>query len=180
MRKLKYMLAASLDGYIASPDGSVDWIERAERGAKGDDFGLGVFFKGVDTVLMGRKTYEQALTMGAGNPVYPGMKNIIFSRTLPAGQRDGMEFTSEDPAKVIARLKQEPGKDVYLCGGGELARDVIKAKALDEVTVTILPALIGAGLPTFPPEFPETALELIECKQYKGGVVGLTYSVVRR
>lgn len=180
MRKVKYMVAASLDGYIASPDGSVDWLERAKGNAKGEDYDMSQFFKSIDTMLVGRKTYEQALAMGAGKPISPGMRNFIFSRTLPAGQRDGMEFVSDDPAKLIARLKQEPGKDIWFCGGGELARDVIKAKALDEIIVSILPILVGAGRLTFPPEFPETALNLIECKQYKGGVVGLTYRIVYR
>lgn len=116
MRKVKYMVAASLDGYIACPDGSVDWLERAKGNAKGEDYGMSEFFKSIDTMLVGRKTHEQALAMGAGKPISPGMRNIIFSQTLPAGQRDGMEFVSYDPAKLIACLKQEPGKDIWLCG----------------------------------------------------------------
>ncbi len=177
MRMVKYSVAVSLDGYIADPDGSVDWLERATANAKGEDFGLGELFESVDTVLMGRKTYEQGLTMGVSGPFYPKMKNIIFSRTLPPGQREGLEFTAEDPVELIARLKGEPGKDMWLCGGGELAREVMTAGALDEIHLGIVPILIGTGRPTFPPEFPETALELVECKQYKGGVVGLKYRV---
>ncbi len=177
MRKVKYSVGASLDGYIAGPDGSVDWLERVTRSIKGEDFGMAEFFASIDTVLMGRKTYEIAVKMGMGKG-YSGMKNIVFSRTLPPGKRDGVEFVAGDPGEFVARLRQEPGKDIWLCGGGELAREFLKAKALDEITLGVVPVLVGAGRLTFSPEFPETDVELVECKQYKGGVLGLTYRIV--
>jgi len=167
-----------LDGYMAAADGSVDWLNRATSKAKGEDFGMREFFQSIDTVLMGRKTYDIAVQMGMGKGGYPKMKNYVFSRTLPPGERDGVEFVSGDPGELIARIKQQPGKDIWLCGGGELAREVLKSQALDEVILGIAPVLIGGGRPTFPPGFPETEVELVECKQYKGGVVGLTYRVV--
>ena len=179
MRKVKYGVGVSLDGYIAAPDGSVDWLERATRKAKGEDFGMGEFFRSIDTVPMCRKTYEIALKMGMGKGGYSGMKNYVFSRTLPPGTRDGVEFVSGDPAALIARLKQQPGKDIWLCGGGELTREFLNAGALDEIILGIVPVLIGGGRPTFPPEFPETEVELVEVKQYKGGVMGLTYRVLK-
>jgi len=179
MRKVKYGVGVSLDGYIAAPDGNVDWLERATSKAKGEDFGMTDFFKSIDTVLMGRKTYQQALKMGMGKGGYPKMKNYIFSKTLPAGPRDGVEFISDGPAEVIAEIRRRPGKDIWLCGGGELAREALKSGIVDEIILGVTPILIGAGRLTFPPNFPETALELVECKQYKGGVVGLTYRVVR-
>ncbi|HEX9763737.1 MAG TPA: dihydrofolate reductase family protein [Candidatus Acidoferrales bacterium] len=177
MRKVKYGVGVSLDGYIAAPDGSVDWLNRATRHAKGEDFGMGAFFKSIDTVLMGRKTYEIALKMGMGGGGYPKMKNYVFSRTLPPGERGGVEYVSGDPAELMARIKSQPGKDIWLCGGGELASEFLKAGALDEVILGIAPVLLGAGRLTFPPGFLETEVELVECKQYKGGVVGLTYRV---
>lgn len=180
MRKVKYGVGVSLDGYIASPDGSVDWLNRATSKAEGEgeDFGMGDFFRSIDTVLMGRKTYEMAVKMGMDKGGYPKMKNYVFSRTLPSGKRDGVEFMSGNPADLIARLKQQPGKDIWLCGGGELAREVLNSKALDEIILGVAPVLVGDGRLTFPPGFPETEVELIECKQYKGGVVGLTYKVL--
>lgn len=177
-RKVKYGVGVSVDGYIASEDGSVGWLERATRRAKDEDFGMGDFFKSIDTVLMGRKTYEVGLKMGMDKSGYPKMKNYVFSRTLPPGNRDGIEFVSGDPGELIARLKREPGKDIWLCGGGELAREFLKLRILDEIILGVAPVLVGAGRLTFPPEFPETELELIECKQYKGGVVGLTFKVL--
>ena len=177
MRKVKYCVGVSLDGYIAAPDGSVDWLERATRKAKGEDFGMGVFFRSIDTVLMGRKTYEVAVKMGMAKGGYPKMKNYVFSRTLPPGAREGVEFVSGNPAVLLARLREQPGKDIWLCGGGELAREFLKAGVLDEIILGIVQMLIGAGRQTFPPEFPETELELAEVKKYKGGVMGLTYRV---
>ncbi len=179
MRKVKYGVGVSLDGYIAAPDGSVDWLNRAASKAKGEDFGMREFFRSIDTVLMGRKTYEIALKMGMGKGGYSGMKTFIFSRTLPPGERDGVEFVSGDPGELMARLKRQPGKDIWLCGGGELTREFLKSGALDEVILGIVPVLIGGGRPTFPPEFPETEVELVEVKQYKSGVVGLTYRVLK-
>lgn len=178
MRKVKYGVGVSLDGYIAAPDGSTEWLERATRKAKGEDFGMRDFFQSIDTVLMGRKTYEIGLKMGMDKAGYPKMKNYVFSRTLPPGERDGVEFVSGDPGEFVARLKEQPGKDIWLCGGGELARELLKSGVLDEVILGIAPVLLGAGRLTFPPEFPETEVELVECKPYKGGVVGLTYRVV--
>lgn len=178
MRKVRYAVGVSLDGYIAAPDGSVDWLNRATAKATGEDFGMGAFFRSIDTVLLGRKTYEHALTMGMGGGGYPKMKNYVFSRTLPPGERDGVEYVSGDPAEFIARLRQKPGKHIWLCGGGELARAFLQARVLDEIILGIAPVLIGGGRPTFPPEFPETEVALTEVKPYKGGVIGLTYAVV--
>jgi dihydrofolate reductase len=178
MRKVIYSVGASLDGYIAAPDGSVDWLDRATSKAKGDDFGLTAFFKSIDTVLMGRKTYEHALKLGMAKGGYPGMKNYIFSRTLPPGSRDGVEFVNSNLTDLIKKLRKTPGKHIWLCGGGELARHGLQERIVDEITIGLTPILIGDGKTTFPPIFPETALELVECKQYRGGVLGLTYRVV--
>jgi dihydrofolate reductase len=177
MRKVIYSVGASLDGYIADPQGGVDWLDRATSKAKGEDFGMTAFFKSLDTVLMGRRTYEIAVKMGMAKG-HPGMKNYIFSRTLPAGERDGVQFVSTDPADFVAQLKTQPGKNIWLIGGGELAREFLRRNALDVITLGIVPRMIGGGIPTFPPGFDETELELTELKEYKGGVVGLTYRVV--
>ena len=178
MRKVIYSVGASLDGYIAAPDGSVDWLDRATSKAKGEDFGMATFFKSIDTVLMGRKTYEHAIKLGMGKAGYPGMKNYIFSRTSPPGSRDGVEFVNARLTDVIKKLRKESGKHIWLCGGGELARQGLQERIVDEITIGVTPILIGDGRPTFPPVFPETAIELVECKQYRGGVLGITYSVV--
>jgi dihydrofolate reductase len=179
MRKVIYGVGVSLDGYIARPDGSVDWLNRATSKAKGEDFGMREFFKSIDTVLMGRKTFESALKLGMSKSGYPKLKNYIFSRSLPSGERDGVEFVSASPKKVIGVLRKLPGKNIWLCGGGELAREVLNENELDQVILGVAPVLIGEGRPTFPAQFHETELELAECKQYKGGFLGLKYNVIK-
>ncbi|MDT8068826.1 MAG: dihydrofolate reductase family protein [Terriglobia bacterium] len=176
MRKVRYSVAASLDGYIAASNGSVDWLNRFREDVPGEDFGMTAFFKTVDTVLMGRKTYEIALKMGMEKSGMPGLANYVFSRTLPAGQRDGVTFVADGVGDLLAGLKKKPGKDIWLCGGGELAREALREGALDEIRVAVIPILIGSGIQTFATGFPETKLRLLECKQYKGGVTELVYA----
>lgn len=178
MRKVIYSVGVSLDGYIAAPDGSVDWLNRVVSRARGEDFGMGAFFQSIDTVLMGRKTYQHALRMGMAKGGYPGMKNYIFSRTLPPGERGGVAFVSGPISAVIKKLRKGPGKNIWLCGGGELARQALEERVIDEITLGLTPVLIGGGRPTFPSSFPQTDLELLECKQYKAGILGITYRVV--
>ncbi len=177
MRLIKYAVGVSLDGYIAAPDGSVDWLERAAKRRQGNDMGMRAFFDSIDTVLISRKTYEIAIQMGMARSGFSKMKNYVFSRTLPDGERDGVEFVAASPARFVHNLKKQPGKDIWLCGGGELAREFLRDKALDQIILGIAPVLVGAGRHTFPPEFPEAEVELVECKQYQGGFVGLTYRV---
>ncbi len=179
MRRVKYCVGVSLDGYIAAPDGSIDWLERATANAKGEDFGLSAFFETIDTVLMGRKTYEVGVKLGMSKSGYPNVKNYVFSRTLPSGEREGVTFLSASLPTFIAQLQKKPGKDIWLCGGGELARQALVHNLLDQVILGVTPILIGGGLPAFPSQFPESPLKLVECKQYKGGVVGLIYDVLR-
>ena len=179
-RKVVYSVGVSLDGYIASPDGSYEWLERATKKANGEDFGMGAFFQSIDTVIMGRKTWEVALKDGMAETGFAKMKNYVFSRTLPRGVRNGVTFVSGDPRSFVARLKRKPGKDIWLCGGGELAREFLKRGAIDQVGVGIVPLLIGAGRATFPPGFAEVELELVETKSYPAGVVALVYRIVRQ
>lgn len=179
-RKVVYSVGASLDGYIASPDGSYEWLERAAKRAEGDDFGMNDFFKTIDTVIMGRKTWEVARAHGMAETGFANMRNYVFSRTLPKGVRHGVEFVSGDPRAFVARLKRRRGKDIWLCGGGEVAREFLKRGAIDEIGVGIVPMLIGSGRPTFPPGFDDVRLELKESRRYGGDVVVLIYRVLHR
>ena len=178
MRNVKYCVGVSLVGYLASSDGSFEWLERAASTAKGEDFGMTALFKSIDTVLMGRRTFEVAVKMGGGG--YPKVKNYVVSRTLPPGERNGVEIISADPAKFVAALKKRPGKDIYLSGGGELARELLRKGLVDQIELGVVPVLVGVGIPCLPPDFPETDLELTQCKQYKAGILGLTYRVFKR
>ena len=179
MRKVIYYVGVSLDGCLASADGSFEWLNRASAKAEaaGEDFGMAELFARIDTVVMGRKTYEVMLKFGPGG--YPKVKNLVFSRTLPPSTHKGVEVIAADAAPLVAELKKSPGKDIYLCGGGQLAQSLLRHGLVDEIQMGVVPVLVGDGLPCFPAGFPETELDLVECKQYKGGIVGLTYRVAK-
>jgi dihydrofolate reductase len=176
MRKVIYYFAASLDGFIAGPNGEVDWLMDFHKTVKGEgDYGMRELDRGIDTVIMGRATHDFALAHGMSG--HPGAKNYIFTRSKPAGERDGVEYVSGDPAELIRELRKNPGKDIWLMGGGAIARDFLIAGVLDEIVVTLIPALLGEGIPMFRQPHPEFALQVLETKPYKSGVVQLRCAV---
>ena len=170
MRKVILEAALSLDGYVARPDGSVDFLVMPKG------FSLAPFFKTIDTALMGRKTYEVALRMSGGKYNSYGLATYVFSRSLPPGERDGVIFTSDPPRKVVESLRERKGKHVFLMGGGELLRDFLKEDLVDEIYLTLMPVLLGAGIPLFPAGFPQRDFSLLGTKSYPPGVVRLQYA----
>jgi len=175
MTQRKIVLAASisLDGYIARPDGALDFLQEAE----GLDFAK--FMARFDVCVMGRKTYEASIALG-GEAMFKagGAEYYVFSRTLPPGKRDYVTFVNEPIESFVERLRAQTGKDIWHMGGGEVVRAFLALDLIDEVGIGVVPKLIGAGLPLFPAGFPERHFKLIEAKQY-GPVMGLTYERVR-
>jgi dihydrofolate reductase len=185
MRKVKYLVASTLDAFIARPDGSVDWLFM-----DGTDYGMGEFFKSIDAVLLGRKTYEFALrhssqskrkgkskrVEGDASPD-TGMKNYVFSSTMKNTPDDGIKIVSENAGEFVRSLKSEAGKDIWLMGGGELAKCLLAENVVDEIGLNIHPILLGEGLPLFPKTGKQIDLELTECKPHKNGCVQITYRV---
>ena len=168
MRNIILSLGISLDGYIARRDGSVDYLFMPE------DFSMAPFFETIDTALMGRKTWDAAQQMGGligGSKI----RNYVFSRSQTPGRRDGVEFVNRVPADFAAELRGQPGKDIWLMGGGELARGFLQDDLVDELHLGIVPVLLGEGLPLFPPGFPQRDFELLENKTYSRGLVTLRY-----
>lgn len=159
----------SLDGYIARPDGAVDFLFMPE------DYSMEPFMQSIDASIMGRKTYEASLAMGA--TYSPETTSYVYSRTL-AG-RTGITVVTEPPRDLVASIRQNPGKDIWLMGGGEVARSFLKDDAIDEIYIGIVPVTIGAGIPAFPGGFPERSFELTVCKCYSRGMVELRYRRVR-
>jgi len=167
MRKVVLGLGISLDGYIARPDGSVDFLFMPK------DYSMAKFFATIDTAILGRKTYDVVKAMGGG---FGGkVRYYVMSRKLPAGERDGLVFTRESPSQLVASIRRQKGKDIWLMGGGELARDFLKADLVDELYLGVLPLLIGEGIPLFPPGFPQRNFALVENKTYSRGMIGLKY-----
>jgi dihydrofolate reductase len=172
MRKVTFGGAISLDNYLARPDHAVDWLLFS------DDVStlMADYWKTIDTVLMGRKTYEVALKSGQGSGESPGIKTYVFSRTLK--QTDGsVTIVREDAAKFVRKLKAKKGKDICLMGGGELARSLFEADLIDEIGFNIHPVLLGSGIPLYHVMSRQINLELLECRTIKHGCVMVTYRV---
>lgn len=176
MRKVTFGGAASLDCYFARRDGSVDWLKSApEAGEIMRDY-----WETIDTVVMGRKTYEVGLKMtkGKGNP-YAGFKTYIFSRTMKPGTRDGFEVIATDPVGFVRKLKKQPGKDICMMGGGLLARSLFEGGVIDEIGFNIQPVLLGGGIPVFHEMKRQIDLELLDCRRFRNGCVYVLYRVRR-
>lgn len=175
MRELKYYVACSVDGFIAHKDGS--WGGLLSEGEHVADFLES--FKWFDVVLMGRKTYEVGLKAGVTNP-YPTMKSYVFSRTIKESPDNQVEIVSENAGAVVRELKNEPGKDIWLCGGASLATALCAENLIDEIILKLNPVLLGAGIPLFSSVVKQTDLELSGSKVYRNGVVLLRYRVKRQ
>lgn len=174
MRKVTFGCANSLDNFIARPDGAVDWLMWSDEAAEVTKD----LWKTIDTVVMGRKTYEIALqhTKGQKNP-YSGIKSYVFSRTLKDSENEDVEIVSENAAEFVRNLKNSEGKDICVMGGGEFARALFEADLIDEIGFNVHPVLLGRGIPLFHEMSKQIDLELIECRQFKNGCVLVTYRV---
>ncbi|MBD2182719.1 dihydrofolate reductase [Planktothrix sp. FACHB-1355] len=172
MRKLKYYVVTTLDGFIAREDGTWDCF--VQEGEHITDYleSLNLF----DAVIMGRKTYEVGLKVGVTNP-YPTMKQYVVSRTMKESPDENVELVSNNVVEVVKNLKNEPGKDIYLCGGADLAAMLFAENLIDAVILKVHPVLIGSGIPAFKEIVRQTDLELIESKTFRTGVVVLHYDV---
>ena len=174
-RKITLYIAASLDGFIARRDGSIDWLP-TEAGP--EDYGYQEFLAGIDTVVMGRKTYDLARRRDGPEP-FAGRRGVVFSRRR-AGQRDGRtRFIGDDPADTVRELRMKRGRGIWLVGGGEIARECLEAGLVNEVVLTLVPVLLGDGLPLFLPRAGTTWLHLRGSRSFPNGLVQLTYETRR-
>ncbi|HEY2495711.1 MAG TPA: dihydrofolate reductase family protein [Candidatus Angelobacter sp.] len=172
MRKIVLALGISIDGYIARRDGSFDFLFMTE------DFSMADFFASIDTGIMGRKTYDVSKAVGEGG-FGPKLKTYVLSRTLPLGEREDKIFVNSSPAALVDEIRRHKGKDIWLMGGGEVARDFLQADLVDELHLGVVPVLLGEGLPLFPSGFPQRNFELMENKSFSKGLVSLKYRRTR-
>jgi len=140
---------------------------------------MGPFFATIDTAIMGRKTYDATLKMGGGGFGDSKMKSYVFSHSEPPGERGGVTFVNESPKTFLEKLRKLRGKNIWLMGGGELARDFLKDDLVDELYIGIVPVLIGEGLPLFLSGFPQREFTLLENKTFSKGLIALKYARTR-
>lgn len=170
MRRVRYAVAMSLDGFIAGPKGEADWI------VMDPEIDFAATFAQFDTFLVGRRTFEPMARVKRGQT--PGVKTFVFSRTLRQEDHPGVTIIAEGVEETVAALRGETGKDIWLFGGGSLFRSLLDAGLVDTVEVAIMPVLLGEGIPLLLPPATQTKLKLTGHKVYsKTGIVSLEYSI---
>lgn len=170
-RKVILYISISVDGYIASKDSSLDFLSMVEN--EGEDYGYFDFVKSVDTVIIGRKTYEKVLEMGYA---YPHTDKDVYIVTRTAKPSAGtFKFYTGDLTQLIQSLKSKPGKDIYCDGGAEIANELMKNSLIDEFIISVIPVLLGDGIKLFNDGRPEQRLKLIFAKQFEKGLTQLHY-----
>jgi dihydrofolate reductase len=174
MRKIILQLAVSLDGFIEGPNGEFDWC------FTDDDYGMTEFFKRIDAIFLGRKTYELTLTMGGSAPPgFPALKEYVFSRSLDKVEGDRV-IVNGDLAKEVHKIKTEPGKDIWLFGGAKLTTSFINLGLVDEMALAVHPILLGSGKPLFQDIPGRIPLQLTNTQAYPSGLVMLSYKFTGR
>jgi dihydrofolate reductase len=180
-RKIIVYIATSADGYIARPDGDVEWLNRRPDTI---DYGMTRFYTSIDTILWGRKTYDWALAFhkkaGTKGRIFDTrVANYVFSRKPPKRAAPGVEFVSE-PVKAFARrLRATPGKHIWMMGGGGLIASFLDAGEIDEFDIHVIPTFIGKGIPLVAPRHRDVSLRLRSARKYPDSAVRLRYEVVK-
>jgi dihydrofolate reductase len=171
MRKIIYSVAMSLDGYLAGPNGEVDWI------LMDPEIDFAALMARFDTILMGRRTFEAAQAMGGAGPT-PGITTIVVSRTLRQEDHPGLTILRDNVGDAVSRLRAGTGKDIWLFGGGSLFRCLLDLGLVDAIEVAVIPVLLGGGIPLLPPPSARKTLRLVSSKAFKAtGTMWLEYAV---
>jgi dihydrofolate reductase len=178
-RKIIVYIATSADGFIARPDGSFDWLERPRP--KGN-YGMGAFYKSIDTTLWGRKTCDMALDFQKrgvpGTAFDTKVKNYVFTRgPVPSAAPAGVEFVNEPIKAFATRLREKKGKNIWMMGGAGIIASFLDAGEIDEFIIHVIPKFIGEGIPLIAPARRTVPLKLISCTKFPDGVVKLHYAV---
>jgi dihydrofolate reductase len=167
-------IATSADGYIARPDGDLEWL--TSRPAPKGFYGMEAFMKSIDTLLLGRKTYEVSLRLEG--KFDSKTRTIVFSRQPPpADAPSGVEFVNDAIGPFVSRLREQPGKDMWLMGGGDLIASFLDEQAIDEFVISVVPVFIGDGIPLIARRHRHVPLDLHSIERFEDGLVQLHYRV---
>jgi dihydrofolate reductase len=172
MRKLKVFVACSIDGFIADENGSLDFLETVQ--AEGEDYGYAEFCKDVDTVIIGRKTYDTLVGMNIPFP-HEGLMCYVFTHTRKSETRH-VKFITEDPVVFALGLKSQRGGSIYCDGGGSIITQLVAGRMVDELVISVIPVLLGKGTRLFQ-EHPslKKELELVHSRAFKSGLVQMHF-----
>ena len=177
-RKIIVYIATSADGYIARPNGDVEWLNRLPRKS---DHGMRAFYSSIDTILIGRKTYDWALAYQrkhrAPSIFDAKVANYIFSRNPPKKVAPGVEFVTQSVKAFARRLRATPGKNIWMMGGGEIIASFLDAGEINQFDIHVIPVFIGKGIPLIAPRHRDIPLRLRSTQKYPGGVVRLRYEI---
>src|SRR5207253_3116827 len=179
MRKIIVYIATSADGFIARKDGGIDWLDRPRTAG---DYGIGKFYKSIDTILWGRKTYDLVLKFqkeGKDTPDMGDVKNYAFSRKPPKKVAAGFQFVKEPIKKFAKGLRARKGKDIWMMGGAGIIASFLDEREIDEFIIHVIPTFIGEGIPLIAPRHRTVPLKLLSSKSFPDGVVRLQYEVQR-
>lgn len=172
MKKIKLYIATSIDGFIARPDGNLDWLMKYPINFE-TNYGYDSFYESIDTVVMGGRTYHSILAMDVKWP-YQDKNNFIVTRH-PVEAQDNIKYITSNIVEEISHLREETGKDIWLVGGGELVSILLNAKLIDEMIITTIPVVLGNGVPLFPNIIKESDWNAIDNNLYGKGVTQITY-----
>lgn len=164
-------IAMSLDGYIAKPDGDISFLSPVEQ--EGEDYGYSTFIDTIDTVILGRKTYDKVQSMGVESPY--GDRQILVLTRNPQLVTTNTSYYSGGLSELISSLRSQPGKHIYCDGGAETIAQLLQKNLVDEMIVSIVPILLGNGIRLFGASFPEQKLRLIDSRSFEKGLVQLHY-----
>ena len=171
-RKVILYIAATIDGYIAKPDGDISWLLQVDQ--PGEDYGYGEFIETVDTVIMGRKTYDKIMSLVPEFPHRDKTAYIITRKNLPS--KGKLIFYSGNLNELVSKLRNETGKNIYLDGGAEIVNAMLKNNLIDEMIISIVPLLLGDGIRLFNDGRPEQKMKLTDCRKFESGLAQMRYS----
>jgi dihydrofolate reductase len=170
MKKIISNVAMSLDGYIAKNDGDISFLSAVEK--EGEDYGYADFLKSVDTIIVGRKTYDKILSIKFE---YPSDKDVYVITHDEKSDHDRIKFYTGSLLKLVSELRIKPGKNIFCDGGSEIINQLINNNLIDEFIVSVIPIILGSGIPLFKSGIPELTLKLVSCHEFDTGLVQLHY-----